>query len=114
LSNPTATKSKRTKNRKVVTATKLKNIFEATESYFILLQPRRQNISSNKTCNNQNRVSNRKATMNLLSRNFELKSYNILSKPACALRAGIADGWELVFLPPEPQPGFLLKINIKN
>jgi len=86
LSNPTVTKSKRTKNRKEVTTTKLKNNFEATESYFVLPQPRRQNISRNKTCNNQNRVSNRKATMSLLSRKIELKSYNILSKPACALR----------------------------
>ena len=96
MSNPTATKRKRTKNRKEVTTTKLKNIFEATESYFVPPQPRRQNISSNKTCNNQNRVSKRKATMNLLSRNFELKSYNILSKPACALRSGIAAGREFI------------------
>jgi len=29
-------------------------------------------------------------------------------------RAGIADGWELEFLPPKQLPGFLLKINIKN
>jgi len=91
LSNPTATKSERTNNRKEVTATKPKNIFEPTESYFVPPQPRRQNISSNKTCNNQNRVSKRKATMNLLSRNIELKSYNILSKPACALRSGLCD-----------------------
>jgi len=100
LSNPTATKKERTKNRKEVTATKLKNIFEATESYFVPPQPRRQNTNRNKTCNNQNRVSKRKATMSLMSRKIELKSYNILSKPACALRAGIADGWEFEILPP--------------
>jgi len=86
LSNPTATKKERTKNRKEVTATELKNNFEATESYFVPPQPRRQNISSNKTCNNQNRVSKRKAKMSLMSKKIELKSYNILSKPACALR----------------------------
>jgi len=73
LSNPTVTKSERTNNRKEVTATKPKNIFEATESYFVPPQPRRQNISSNKTCNNQNRVSKRKATMILMSRKIELK-----------------------------------------
>jgi len=95
LSNTTATKSERTKNRKVVTATKLKNIFEATESYFVPPQPRRQNISSNKTCNNQNTVSKRKATLSLMSKKIELKSYNILSKPACALRQGIAEVREL-------------------
>jgi len=39
-------------------------------------------------------VSKRKATMSLMSRKIELKSYNILSKPACALRSGIAAGRE--------------------
>jgi len=29
-------------------------------------------------------------------------------------RTGIADGGEIEFRPPEPLPGFLLKINIKN
>jgi len=29
-------------------------------------------------------------------------------------RAGIADGGELEFLPPELLPGFLIKLNIKN
>jgi len=99
LSNTTATKSEQTNNRKEVTATKPKNIFEPTESYFVPPQPRRQNISSNKTCNNQNTVSKRKATMSLLSRNIELKSYNILSKPACALRTGIAAGVEFIECP---------------
>jgi len=32
----------------------------------------------------------------------------------CSQRAGIADGLELKFRPPEPLLGFLLKINIKN
>ncbi len=31
-----------------------------------------------------------------------------------AQRKSIADGWELEFRPPEPLPGFLLKLNIKN
>jgi len=31
-------------------------------------------------------VSKQKATMSLMSKKIELKSYNILSKPACALR----------------------------
>jgi hypothetical protein len=31
-----------------------------------------------------------------------------------AQRAGIADGWEFEIHPPEPLPGFLIKINIKN
>jgi len=100
LSKPTATKSERTKNRKVVTATKPKNIFEATESYFVPPQPRRQNISSNKTCNNQNRVSKRKASMSLKSRKIKLKSYNILSKPACALRPRLCEGLEFEIRPP--------------
>jgi hypothetical protein len=38
----------------------------------------------------------------------------VLSKPACTLRAGIADGWEYEIRPPEPLLGFLLKININN
>ena len=29
-------------------------------------------------------------------------------------RAGIADGGELEFRPPEPPPGFLIRLNIKN
>ena len=29
-------------------------------------------------------------------------------------RAGIVDGGELEFRPPEPLPGFLIKLNIKN
>jgi len=29
-------------------------------------------------------------------------------------RAGIADGWEFEIRPPEPLPGILIKINIKN
>ena len=31
-----------------------------------------------------------------------------------AQRVGIADGWEFEIRTPEPLPGFLLKINIKN
>jgi len=34
--------------------------------------------------------------------------------PTCSQRAGIADGGEFYIRPPEPLPGFLLKINIKN
>jgi len=86
LSNPTVTKSERTNYRKEVTVTELKNNFDTTESYFVPPQPRPQNKSRNKTCNNQNRVSKQKATMSLMSKKIELKSYNILSKPACALR----------------------------
>jgi len=41
-------------------------------------------------------VSKRKAAMSLMSRKIELKSYNILSKPACALRSGIAAGVEFI------------------
>jgi len=38
--------------------------------------------------------------MNLLSRNFELKSYNILSKPACALRYGLLLCWYSLLVQP--------------
>ena len=31
-----------------------------------------------------------------------------------AQRTGIADGGEIEFRPPEPLPGFLIKLNIKN
>jgi hypothetical protein len=31
-----------------------------------------------------------------------------------AQRAGIADGGEFYIRPPEPLPGFLIKLNIKN
>jgi len=58
-------------------------------------------------------VSKRKATMSLLSRNFELKSYNILSKPACALRLGIAAGKEFIARQaPELKPIEKLKYKI--
>jgi hypothetical protein len=33
---------------------------------------------------------------------------------ADAQRAGIADGGEIEFRPPEPLPGILIKLNIKN
>ena len=92
MSNPTATKSERTNNRKEVTATKPKNIFEPTESYFVLPQPRRQNISSNKTCNNQNRVSKRKATMILMSRKIELKKLQDFVEASLRLTLRLGDG----------------------
>jgi len=113
LSNTTAIKSERTNNRKEVTATKPKNIFEATESYFVSPQPLRQNISSNKTCNNQNTVSKRKATLSLMGKKIELKSYNILWKPACALRSSIAAGREFIARQaPELKPIEKLKYKI--
>jgi len=88
LSKPTATKRKRTKNRKVVTETRLKNIFDTTKSYFVPPQPRCQNISSNKTCNNQNRVSKRKAAMSLMSRKIELKKLQDFVEASFRLTVG--------------------------
>jgi len=88
LSNPTATKSKRTKNRKEVTATEFKNNFEATESYFVLPQPCRQNTNRNKTCNNKNRVSKRKATMSLMSKKIELKKLQYFIEASLRLTIG--------------------------
>jgi len=95
LSNPTATKSERTNNRKEVTVTELKNNSEPTESYFVPPQPRRQNTNRNKTCNNQNRVSNRKATMSLMNRKIDLKSYNFV-EASLRLTLSICEGREFI------------------
>ena len=64
---PQQPKNLETKNRKEVTAAKLKSNFEKAESHFVHPKPQRKNKCSNKTCLHKKQVSNQKVAMNLLN-----------------------------------------------